>query len=187
MSEVKTVRFTALVQAGGQPKVVTLWSSPEQNHEFMKAVRENRVLTVFQPSVGTKKDFGMVGFIRKRQVSYFVFPRALPYAEGTKIIGIKYEQIQVPETHERLRPAPVSKSAKPKKRFSPALIKPAPPPARKKFRIQIRLTATIDMSMDVEAENEKAARAKGLAEGKQKAEFKKSDLTARVVRLEKIA
>ena len=55
---------------------MTLWTKPEQDRDFMRAGKENRVMTVIQHNVGTKKDFGLVGFFPKDKAALLV--------EGTK-------------------------------------------------------------------------------------------------------
>lgn len=93
VSQPKTVRFDALVKTSGQPEQVTLWTKPEDDADFMKAVRDNRVATVIQQNVGTKKDFGVVGFDAQKNAAYLIFPKPIPHPAKTKIVGIKYERI----------------------------------------------------------------------------------------------
>lgn len=89
----KTVRFAQLISDSGRPEIVTLWAPPETNRDFMKAVKENRVLTLIQRNVGSKTDYGLIGFFKEQQVSYLVFPKRLAHAHETKVIGIKYEEL----------------------------------------------------------------------------------------------
>lgn len=93
----KTVRFAELVKKAGQPHVATLWVSPESDGDFSKAIRENRVLTIFGQNAGTKKEFGKVGFVKKKDAAYFVFPRALPQLGKTWVVGIKYDRLTQPK------------------------------------------------------------------------------------------
>jgi hypothetical protein len=93
VKEKKTVRFARLVEECGQPEQVTLWTAPEENRDFTKAVKENRVVTVIHHNVGSKVDYGLVGFVKQPLASFLVFPKTLGYPAETKIIGIKYEQI----------------------------------------------------------------------------------------------
>jgi hypothetical protein len=98
-----TLRFAKLVEAAGQPHVLTLWTEPGKDSELQKAVRENRVLTVEQPPTGTKKDLGKIGFHRDANVSYLIFPKRLPKQSETKVVGIKYDRrIQNPKPGQRL-------------------------------------------------------------------------------------
>jgi hypothetical protein len=88
-----------VVKAAGQPHVVTLWTRPEDDRDFMAAVRANRVLTVRQETTGTHKDHGEVGFLREAQASnlYLVFPKSLKDFEGKRVVGIKYDLLAEPE------------------------------------------------------------------------------------------
>lgn len=89
----KTVRFSALVESSGKPKQQLLWTAPEKDKAFLKAVEQNRVVTLVQINVGTRKDYGMVGFFPEKRGTFLVFPKSISYATGTKVTGIKYEQI----------------------------------------------------------------------------------------------
>src|SRR5262249_18571187 len=93
VNEIKTVRFAKLVEESGRPELVTLWTAPEENREFMKAAKENRVVTVIHHNVGSKTDYGLVGFVKQLLANFLVFPKPLGYAAETKIVGIKYDQI----------------------------------------------------------------------------------------------
>src|SRR5688572_32734665 len=89
----KTVRFTQLIERAGKPVSVTLWTAPEDDRNFSKAMHEERVLTVIQRNVGPKADYGLVGFFKQPLATYLVFPKKLPYEPETKVVGIKYEQL----------------------------------------------------------------------------------------------
>jgi hypothetical protein len=89
--EQKTIRFSDLVGKSGRPKAVTLWRQPEEDRAFRLAIRENRVLTVVQPNVGQKRDYGIIGFHRGLPASFLVFPEPLAFTEGMKVIGIRYD------------------------------------------------------------------------------------------------
>lgn len=89
----KTVRFTKVVEESGQPEPVTLWTAPEEDRDFARAMREGRVLTVVQRNQGTKADYGLVGFFQEPLAAFLVFPKKLPHEAGTKVVGIKYEQL----------------------------------------------------------------------------------------------
>jgi hypothetical protein len=119
-----SVRFDKLVQESGSPEAATLWTKPEQNSDFMAAVKCNRVVTVHQENVGTKKDFGTIGFSTEKNASYLIFPKKLLEAAETKVIGIKYEKLSQkpprdPVRRERVRPD--KSSRKSKKAIAPAV------------------------------------------------------------------
>ena len=73
----KTARFTDLVKKAGAPNPYLLWVSPKKDNIFQRAVKEQRVLTIHQENVGTKKDYGMVGFHQEPNAQYLVFPKSL--------------------------------------------------------------------------------------------------------------
>lgn len=177
--EVKTkkqVRFDAVAQTAGQPIQVTLWTKSEDDREFMRAVKDRRVVTVIQHNVGTKKDYGIVGFYPQDRATYLLFPKPLGLADETKIVGIKYEQLATaepkgaiytppkvkltkpptekkakPEAHTELEPpAPKKGEAKPEP--------PAPePPKLFKFQSTVELKATQTTMIEVEATSAKTA------------------------------
>ena len=89
----KTIRFDALVKSAGEPEQVTLWTKPEDDTDFMKAVRAKRVVTIIQSNVGSRKDFGVVGFLIRKNAAYLVFPNSILVPVETKVVGIKYGRI----------------------------------------------------------------------------------------------
>jgi hypothetical protein len=90
----KQIRFAQLVKAAGRPHAATLWtSSPEADPEFKKAMEENRVVSIRASHGGSKKDRGVIGFL-EGPASYLIFPKALPMAEGTGVIGLKFEELE---------------------------------------------------------------------------------------------
>jgi len=90
----KTVRFSDIIQFAGQPKLYTPWIEPDKDPELKRAIREHRVMTLRQANVGTRKDFGEIGFSADNQVSYLIFPRSLRQFDGRKIVGIKYDRFE---------------------------------------------------------------------------------------------
>jgi hypothetical protein len=92
----KTVRFTQLVQEAGRPELKLLWGSPDQDRDFQRAVKSDRVLTIHQENVGTKKDFGLVGFSSEGHAQYLVFPKPLKRYAGRRVVGIKYDIFDTP-------------------------------------------------------------------------------------------
>jgi len=91
----KVIRFGDLVRQSGRPDVVLLWEGPKPTPPFARALKQNRVLTVFQPPTG-KKDFGRVGFHRDRHASYLVFPRRLQAEPNIRVVGINYDLLEQP-------------------------------------------------------------------------------------------
>ena len=105
----KTIRFDALVKTAGQPIQVTLWTKPEDDLDFMRAVKEKRVVTVIQHNIGTKKDYGLVGFYPQDRATYFIFPKAIDDPDETKIVGIKYDKLATPEPKGAIYKPPAPK------------------------------------------------------------------------------
>lgn len=170
-----SVRFAVLVEKSGRPQVYTLWSEPDQDAEFMNAVKENRVITVFQPAVGTKRDYAKVGFHKERQASYLVFPKALSYAEGVKVIGIKYDLLASPPpapAGEKSVADSASKSERPDKASQKRLratVEPVPeapeedmPKALEHYRAVIRITVVREVQVELEAADVKGAKARAI-------------------------
>ncbi len=144
-----TVRFSQVVEKAGQPEAYTLWVKPEQDKVFTSLLRQNRVMTVHQETVGSKADYGSVGYVEDRQRSLLVFPKSLKRFEGKRIIGIKYDELKeatsaAPEPAKKVtrtktspkkkapratKPTPTSKPPKPKPKPTPKTKKkPEPPP-----------------------------------------------------------
>ena len=89
-----TVRFSAVLRSSGEPKVYLPLVDPKQDRNFMRSVREKRVLSLKQEPTGTKKDFGTVGFVEEKYVSYLVFPKSLIAFVGKRIVGVKYDTLR---------------------------------------------------------------------------------------------
>lgn len=90
----KQVRFTQLAKAAGKPHAATLWvKDAKTDPVFNKAIKENRIVSVHHVNVGTKKDSGQVGFATEGAFTYLIFPKAIPMAAGTKVIGLKFDQL----------------------------------------------------------------------------------------------
>src|ERR1041385_729850 len=96
-----SIRFNELVKTAGHPEPKLLWSDPRRDRQFMKAVSQNRVLTVIQGPASKKKDFGEIGFHQQPRAAYFVFPKSLPAREG-RVVGIKYDLIEQPKSSDSI-------------------------------------------------------------------------------------
>lgn len=115
----KQVRFTQLVKASGRPHPATLWvADPKQDPEFKKAIGENRILTIHHVNVGNKKESGEVGFQTGGAAGYLIFPKPLPMAEGTRVIGLKFDMLEEVEVKDPVKVKP----AKPKPKKEPVKI-----------------------------------------------------------------
>lgn len=172
----RTVRFDALVKESGEPEQVTLWTKPEADRDFMKAVKSGRVLTLVQRNVGTKKDYGVIGFSREKNAAYLIFPKPLEPKENTRVIGIKYENIAAEK--------PKGPIYKPKKQAAPGIPmqerprfaleknshKAAAPerkaarnhvpqePALKRFTGEVQIIATQSVTIQVQAKDKAEAK-----------------------------
>lgn len=157
----KEIRFNALVQKSGKPEPLLLWTKPEDNQALTKAIKEQRVITVFQKPRGTQKDFGLPGFHQEKFATYLVFPKSLPKLGDARIIGIKYDSLKVMKGV----PSPKTKAVAPKivrekpvqagehdDRDGVANLKLQPVPA-KNFRVTIMRSASAETAIIIEAKN----------------------------------
>jgi hypothetical protein len=172
----KEIRYGELVKKCGKPEVVTLWTSAKDNPTFMKAVRENRVLTVFQKPTGTQKDFGFIGFHQDQFAVYLVFPRKLPKLSDARVIGIKYESME---------PQPAASTAS-KIVKTPRVAAPKIPNPIKTFRVLIQRTATQEVEMKVRASSLQKAEEKALQEIKTTS-FKSKDIQSEIKSVEELS
>jgi hypothetical protein len=150
----KTIRFGDLVRNSGRPKTVTLWSKPEDNPSFARAIKENRVLTVLQES--GRKDHGRIGFKLLPSALYLEFPRSLPRTGDAVVVGINYQLIDEPAVPAKDR----AKLAKPPP-FRPKPESPLPQikepepvvkkPEPQEFTIKVRRTASVEDKITVKA------------------------------------
>jgi hypothetical protein len=112
----KTARFADVVKQCGEPEPHLMLIEPAKDRELQAAIKAKRVMTVFQDTVGTKADRGVVGFEAGPARQFLIFPKALRAFEGKQIIGIKYELWSIKEPPKSQRAGPVKppvKKAKP--------------------------------------------------------------------------
>src|SRR5687767_14739914 len=131
--EAKQVRFAKLVEAGGTPTTYLAFGDAEKDKSFMRAVKEERVVTIKQEPASKHKDFGIVGFLKEKYVTYLVFPKTLREFSGQRVIGIKYDVlgsanvVAFGEPHKPRRP-----KSRASKRETPARVQePEPSPPKK--------------------------------------------------------
>jgi hypothetical protein len=146
----RNIRFGELVRASGRPEVLTLWTKPNQDRSFMKAVKANRVLTVFRQR-HNKKDLRQIGFHRGEDALYLVFPRALNTNQQNQVIGINYDLM------EQL---PVAPPMAPKRTVPKAAARKAP--VNKDFKVTVRRTGWMTTELRVSATDKEAARKEAL-------------------------
>jgi hypothetical protein len=149
-----TVRFAELLKAAGTPRVYFPLADPQHDREFMRAVREERVLSLKQNPAGKQKDFGAIGFLPEKFVSYLLFPKSLAPFKDRRVTGIKYDALEQAEIS-----APRARSA-PKRSIRPAKPKPKPRPRPrpKRFTATVRRIATSEIKVTVQALDERKAR-----------------------------
>jgi hypothetical protein len=149
------IRFRDLVKMAGTPEPKSLWTDPRNDRDFMRAVKQKRVLTVVQES--KRKDFGELGFHQHPNALYFVFPKRLPAEEG-KVIGIKYDLAEPGEPADVISREELNRAGK-RKRAEQRKPKNAEPVV-KTFRVAIRQVAVIERTLEIEAHSKSSARTK---------------------------
>jgi hypothetical protein len=150
-----TIRFRDLVKTAGTPEPKSFWTQPKNDRDFMRAVKQNRVLTVVQES--TKKDFGELGFHQRPGALYFVFPKSLPAGQG-KVIGIKYDLAETVEPKDPVSPKDLKRATQPTKHPKPEK-QEAP---AKTFNVLVRRVAAVETKVVVEAHSKTEAREKSM-------------------------
>ena len=86
--EIKTARFSQIIEIGGKPHVYTLWQKPSADRHLQAQIRKTRVMTILKSESGT--DFGIVGFKESREARYLIFPKSLKRFAEKRIIGIDW-------------------------------------------------------------------------------------------------
>jgi hypothetical protein len=174
-----TVRFTEILMQGGKPKLYLPLADPQTDRAFTKAEREDRVVTLKQIPTGNRKDFGVVGALREKYVSYLIFPKRLTSYAGKRVVGIKYDQVDE-ETSITPQPSKHTKPAfQPKKPTNVKL--PKPPPAPKRFLVRVRLTATKELEQTIEAMNLIDAKRTVTRSAKASADFSDAEVLIKVI------
>jgi hypothetical protein len=149
------IRFRDLVKTAGTPEPKSLWTDPKNDRDFMRAVKQKRVLTVVQES--KRKDFGELGFHQHPGALYFIFPKPLPADEG-RVIGIKYDLAEAAEPADVISPAELKREAKQKAGKSSKPKKAEP--VVKTFEIVARRVAVLKESLTIDAHSKAEARQK---------------------------
>jgi hypothetical protein len=163
-----TVRFASIVSAAGQPEIYLPLLEPKHDRAFMKAVKEQRVLTVKQEPTSTRADFAVVGFDEGRHVTYLLFPRSLKEFANARIVGIHYGDIKgaaVPRGRITQPRNSARQPATPKARRVAAKkpAPPKPPPAPKQFHVRVRIRTTNEEEFTVSALTQSEAKQKAEA------------------------
>ena len=148
------IRFRDLVKTAGTPEPKSLWTDPKNDADFMRAVKQKRVLTVVQES--KRKDFGELGFHQHPGALYFIFPKPLPAEQG-KVIGIKYDLVESAQPADVISPAELKREAK---KPAKAAGGKKPEPVVKTFEVVARRLAVLEENFSVDAHSKSEARQK---------------------------
>jgi len=154
----KTIRFGDLVRSSGRPQAVTLWVAPEHDRSFLKAVRENRVMTIHANPSSHKKEFGRIGFQQEKGAIYLVFPKSLPKDFNSRVVGINYQLAE--DTAPKGSVVSRVPEARPALKEKAITARPPGPakPKLKTFEVLLRRTATLEDMEQVKAATETEAR-----------------------------
>jgi len=169
----KLVHFSTLVAECGRPVPYTLWTDPAKDKRFMTAVRRNRVMTV--ENLDGRKDLGIIGFVKEKNASYFVFQKSLNRFSGLEVNAIKYELVNQPAVME-----PSSQSD-----VVAATSKSSKAPRVKHFSVALRCTLTLDIERRVEARTSREARQLTLEENPP-IDLSKADRKLKVLRVREL-
>ena len=163
----KQVRFSKLVETGGKPEAYLPFSDPETDKTFMRAVKEERVVTLKQDPTSKRKDFGIVGYLKEKYATYLLFPKSLRAFSDQRVVGIDYSVLQSADVHIGGDVSAIPKKPAPKKaKAAPIETKrkgEKPKPEPKQFTVEVRLTTTEEKQINVTAWNEREARQKAIA------------------------
>jgi hypothetical protein len=148
-----TLRFSELVKRHGAPEIRSLWTKPEDDASFMRAVKQGRVLTLSQEPSSKHKDSGEIGYHQRPHAAYLVFPKPLDESKGVKVVGIKYDLIKEPDIPDAISPTALKKHSPKKRKVAQEKLEKIPT-----FNIRIRRIATIETTIPVEAKTKSEAR-----------------------------
>lgn len=90
----KTARFNDVVAQSGRPELHLAWTVPAADTVLQTALKQHRVLTVYQQTRGSKKDHGVVGLEAAPQAQYLIFPKSLRRFADRRIVGINYDLLR---------------------------------------------------------------------------------------------
>jgi hypothetical protein len=170
-----TVRFSQVLEAAGEPGVYLPLNDPGKDKAFNRAKEENRVLSLKQIPTGTKKDFGLIGALDEKFITYLIFPKSLARFKGKRVVGIKYEELEQ-------SPAHVSFHGRPKlQKKIRKLPKTQVPKLPKRFTVRIQLVAKKSVEVSVEAHTTKEARVQASRTAIQNAAFSRNEISPRVL------
>lgn len=100
-SKQKTARFAAVVAKAGRPRVHLTFLAAVKDSELQSALKAHRVMSVVSFITGTKKDYGLAGYVEELASQVFIFPKPLKAFDDRRIVGINYDLLAA----ERAAPA----------------------------------------------------------------------------------
>jgi hypothetical protein len=175
---IKTARFSAIVDAAGQPDVHVLLTAPENDKVLQSAIKQNRVMTVEQGRNRGKVDRGSIGFSPGQSRQFLIFPKSLARFAGSSVVAIKYDLLKqgdarvpsrsfwkAPTTKKKEERPPDNRKTQPS---SPAKIipftSPAPPPPQEPVKPAGDLQSELQKAIDFLTQGQHGA-ALGLLRG----------------------
>jgi hypothetical protein len=166
----KTVRFSKLVEEFGKPALYLALADPAKDPKFQQAVEEQRVLTIKQDPTSKQKDFGVIGLMPEKFVTYLIFPKSLERFANARVVGVKYEEL----AEDAVAPPASAIEIKPKKSANPPKteakpepkpkIKPEPQPRSFTVRVQVSSSSCTEQDISVTAFTKAEAEAKAKEE-----------------------
>lgn len=171
----KKTRFAKIVETSGKPQPYTLWTAPEKDAVFRKALKDDRVMTILHEPTAARKETAVVGFVEKPSALFLVFPRSVEAFRDQQIVGLKYNLLAAPPP----RGKPVKSSRKPSTPARPKPEKPLP-----SFRVVLRATSTIELEQQLQTPSATDARRLALNNFDPKAvDFGSGRITTKVVKV----
>ena len=168
----KNVRFAKVVDTAGKPEPYTLWKDPARDSEFQKAIRGHRLMTVLRQR--SRPDAAIVGYLKKPNASYLLFPKSLEQFADRRVVGLKYDLLTEPMPKGKpvrggRRKQPTFKPARPKRAgVETSKTSKVEEPAKSRlgsepetlpaFHVQAQVAVTFDREVEVRAKNQREAR-----------------------------
>jgi hypothetical protein len=189
--ENKQVRFSKLLEQGGTPGAYLPFGDPEKDNSFMRAVKEERVVTIKQEPASKHKDFGIVGFLKEKYVTYLIFPKSLREFNGHRVIGINYDVLSSENVipfggPQPVRTRPKPAKAPPKEKPAPKRKKEKPPPQPKQFSVRLCVTATVEKDIQVTAWNKREAESKARDQAEEAIDLSNASTQTKVIRVREL-
>ncbi len=168
----KTARFSNVVAQAGSPEIYLPLFDPKQDRSFMRAVHEQRVLSIRQDPTSKHQDYGTVGFETEGHSTYLVFPKSLKEFAYARVVGIKYDTLKDVSAKTGTPPPslklPRSRARNEKPVASKSISEPEPPkplePQPKNFTVRMQLTTVTEKEVVVSAITKAEAKKKAMEE-----------------------